>query len=178
MPRPQKHPHALFSLCPENQLAEQVIQEPRNRHLLETLQTEQGETKLALNVGFDIRSKSRSARTLAILGRGDDADIILHGSKISKIQCSFEINLDTKVVMLFHRSFSGSTQVYSTDRPGAMATPFEFPRFRQVVVMDNINEIIEMGGSGPDCVRFRINWHQNQSETMAMIMNERSLPQN
>ncbi|KAL8694296.1 MAG: hypothetical protein Q9224_003592 [Gallowayella concinna] len=160
MPRLQPHPQALFSLYPRGEQAAQVTQDPRNRHLVWKSQTDGGDPTLALDIGFHIRSKSCSSR-----------------ASISKIQCSFEINLDTKVVMLFDRSHAQTTQVYSTNAPDAGATPFESGRPRQVVVMETVNEVIGMGGSGRDLVMFKIAWHQDQSQTMEKIRHKESLPQ-
>ena len=39
----------------------------------------------------------------AIIGRGYDADIQVSSYEISKTQCSFEINLQTRIVMLYDR---------------------------------------------------------------------------
>lgn len=105
MPRP--HPLALFSLRPVcgNERAERTVSHPDNIHHFSTLSGGEG----ALDVGFHIRGKT--SKTLATLGRGVDADIYVEGSSIAKIQCSFEINLDTGVVMLYDRSFAKSTQV-------------------------------------------------------------------
>ena len=105
MPRP--HPLALFSLLPVcgNERAERPVSHPDNIHHVSTLSS----GVEALDVGFHIRGKS--SKTLATLGRGIDADIYVEGSSTAKIQCSFEIDLDTGVVMLYDRSFAKSTQV-------------------------------------------------------------------
>jgi len=103
MPRPRPHPLALFSLEPENERAKNVVAHPCNSHLVSTLRDDGA---IALDIGFNIRSKS--CNTLATLGRGE-ADIILEGSSIAKVQCSFEIDLDTNVVMLYDRSHGQTT---------------------------------------------------------------------
>lgn len=188
MPRRQHHPEALFSLIPANEQAEQATRDLRNDHLAWTYNVDAhgneirgndiGDkaitTKLALDIGFHIRS--RSARTLAILGRGEDADVFIGGSSISKIQCSFEINLDTKVVMLFDRSHAQTTQVDRSQDPRATTTQFEDGRRRQIVVMKHLNEIVRMGGSGRDLVKFEIEWHHDQPQTMQRINRRESLP--
>jgi hypothetical protein len=99
MPRPQPHPLALFSLIPQNARAKDVVAHPCNSHLVSTLRN----GTLALDIGFNIRSQS--CNTLATLGR--NGDIILEGSSIAKVQCSFEIDLDTNVVMLAAARSSG-----------------------------------------------------------------------
>jgi hypothetical protein len=95
----------------------------------------------ALDVGFHIRGKSST--TLATLGRGIEADIYVEGSSIAKVQCSFEIDLYTGVVMFFDRSHGCTTQV-----SGENATPFEHERIRKVLVQKDLNTIIGMGGEG------------------------------
>lgn len=81
---------------------------------------------MALDIGH-IRPRSGDSATLATLGR--DGDVVVEGSNIAKIQCSFEIDLDTKVVMFYDRSNSQTSQVF-----GENATPFEYGRLRRVLV--------------------------------------------
>ncbi len=102
MYRPYPHPLALFSLCPvyENERAERVVSYLDNSHHVLTL----SDSALALDVGFYIHRKS--SKTLTTLGRDLDADIYIKGSSITKIQCSFEIDLDTGAIMLYDRSYS------------------------------------------------------------------------
>jgi hypothetical protein len=141
MPRPP-HPLALFSLIPycENERATRAVAYLDNiRHVL-TLP----DGVEALDIGFHIRGKSST--TLATLGRGVDADIYVEGSSIAKIQCSFEIDLDTGVVMLYDRSFANSTQV-----SGENAMLFERERDeRKVLVQKGLNTIIGIGGERRD----------------------------
>ena len=117
MPRSCPHPGVLFSLRPRSERAKRLVAHPNNAHNVSTL----SDGTLALHVGFHLHGKSST--TLATLGRGVHADIFVEGSDISRVQCSFEIDLDTGVVMLYDRSFANSTQVY-----GEGATPFERER--------------------------------------------------
>jgi len=107
MPRPSPHSLAPFSLRPkpEYERAKRVVAHPDNSHLV-SISPKNG--VLALDVGFHIRGKS--SKSLATLGRGPDADIYVEGFSIAKIQCSFEIDLDTGVVMFCDRLFAKSTQ--------------------------------------------------------------------
>jgi len=136
MPRPP-HPLALFSLVPVrgNKRAEDAVSHTDNIRHVSTISN----STEALDVGFHIRGKSST--TLATLGRGIEADIYLEGSSIAKVQCSFEIDLDTGVVMFYDRSHGRTTQVY-----GDNATPFEHERVRKVLVRKDLNTIIGMGG--------------------------------
>jgi hypothetical protein len=104
MPRPCPHPLALFSLKPVcgNERAERIVAHLCNSHLVSTLR----DGALALDIGFYIRLKS--CNTLATLGRGE-TDIFVEGSSIAKVQCSFKIDLDTNIVMLYNRSHSQTT---------------------------------------------------------------------
>ena len=126
------HPLALFSLIPKdgNERAKRVVSHPDNiRHVSTIFGVE------ALDVGFHIRGKSST--TLATLGRGIEADIYIEGLSIAKVQCSFEIYLDTSVVMFYDRSHGCTTQV-----SGINATPFEHERVRKVLVTNDCNTII------------------------------------
>ncbi|KAH8598558.1 kinase-like domain-containing protein [Bisporella sp. PMI_857] len=166
MPRPP-HPLALFSLFPRdgNERAKRAVAHPDNIRHISTLSN----NVEALDVGFHIRGKSST--TLATLGRGIEADIYLEGSSIAKIQCSFEINLDTGVVMLYDRSHSCTTQVF-----GENAKPFEHNRIRKVLVQKGLNTIIGIGGERRDLVQFELRWHQNPTQTAETVKNYDSLP--
>jgi hypothetical protein len=168
MPRPCPHPLALFSLVPdpENERAKRAVAHSDNSHNVSTL----SDGTLALDVGFHIRGKSST--TLATLGRGVDADIYVEGSSIAKIQCSFEIDLDTGVVMLYDRSFANSTQV-----SGENATPFKRERDeRKVLVQEGLNTIIGMGGERRDLFQFELKWHQDPTKTAETIKGYDALP--
>ena len=131
----------MFSLYPKNDRAKDVVAHPCNSHLVSIFPED---STLVLDIGFNIRSQSRT--TLATVGR-NDTDIILEGSSIARLQCSFEIDLDTGVVMLYDRSNGQTTQV-----SGENATPFEYGRLRRVVVQKELNTILGMGGVECDLV--------------------------
>lgn len=134
MSRPQHHPQALFSLKPINDRARNVIRHPGNSHLRSSL----SDGELVLDVGLTSNIRSQSRNTLATLGR-NDTDIIVEESSIGRVQCSFEINLDSRVIMLYDRSNSQTTQVFGDD-----STPFEYGRLRRIVVQKGLNTIIGM----------------------------------
>lgn len=148
------HPLALFSLKPLNDHAHEVVTHPCNKHLVSILP----DGTPALDIGFNIVSHPHN--TLATLGR-NDTDIFVEGSSISRLQCSFEINLVSKVVMLYDRSNSRTTQVY-----GDNSTPFEPGRRRRVVVQEGLNTIFGMGGGQCDLVKFQIKWHLSPTDTV------------
>ena len=163
MPRPQPHPLALFSLKPLNPRAQNVVAHPCNSHLVSTLP----DGTVVLDIGFNIRSKS--CNTLATLGRGD-TDNFVEGSSIAKMQCSFEINLDTTVVMLYDRSYYQTTQI-----SGENATPFEHGRLRRVVVQKKLSTIIGMGGEERNLMRFKLEWHKDPVQTVKKVKNRESI---
>ncbi|KND88693.1 hypothetical protein TOPH_06734, partial [Tolypocladium ophioglossoides CBS 100239] len=90
-------------LYPFNNRAKSVLAHPSNEHLLAWLNR-----RLVLSIGH-IRPISGDSTTLATLGR--NGDVIVEGYTIAKIQCSFEIDLDTKVVMFCDRSHNQTSQV-------------------------------------------------------------------
>lgn len=167
MPRPRPHPLALFSLRPhpESDRAKDVVAHPSNSHLVSISPIDGA---LALDIGFHIRSKS--CDTLATLGR-HDTDIILEGSSMGRVQCSFEIDFDTGVVMLYDRSNGQTTQV-----SGENATPFEWGRLRRVVVQEKLNTILGMGGVGCHLVQFELEWHQDPTQVVKKIKNHEAQP--
>lgn len=158
MPRSSPHPFALFSLSPiaGNERAKDVINHPRNSQFISTLP----DGSLALDIGFNIRSQFPT--TLATLGRSEAADICLQGARIARIQCCFEIDLDTGVIMLHDKSTSQTTQVY-----GANSMPFEHGRPRRILVQPDFNTIIGMGGVGRNLVMFELVWHSSATQTIA-----------
>ena len=164
MPRSQRHPLALFSLKPLNARARDVVVHSSNIYL----QSMSPDGKVALDVGFNIHPQSQN--TLATLGR-NETDIILEGSAIGRVQCSFEIDLDSKVVMLYDRSNSQTTQVF-----GVNATPFDYGRLRRVVVQEGLNTIVGMGGVGCDLVQFELMWHQGPVDTVKKVKTQEGMP--
>ena len=166
MPRSHPHPRALFSLKPNNGRARDVVAHPCNRHLVSTLK----DGVLALHIGSHIRSKSCNNNTLATLGR-NDTDIILEESSIARMQCSFETDPVSSVVMLYDRSHGQTTQVF-----GENVTPFEHGRIRKVLVQEDLNTVIGMGGVRCNLVQFQLVWHQNPTETVAKVKKQVGMP--
>lgn len=158
-------PKALFSLSPINPKAKATTSDPRNEDRAYKILDggRGGDSTLAIAIGFDIHSRAGNSYTLATLGRGHDVDVYVSGSMISKIQCSFEINLDTKVVLLYDRSTAQTTQVH-----GENATPFQHTREppRRVVIGEELNDIITFGGAARDLVQFGVIWHQTLAEAL------------
>lgn len=159
----------LFSLLPESlddQRAISIIKHVNNRYLFSPMP----DGTPALSIGLNNHRKS--PKTLATLGRGPEADIYVEGPKISRIQCSFEINSDTGVIMFYDRSTACTSQVY-----GANATPFEHGRVpRRILVENDLNTVIGMGGERRSLIRFRLHWYQDQSQTAATIKGHDSVP--
>ncbi|KAL8669344.1 MAG: hypothetical protein Q9168_006060 [Polycauliona sp. 1 TL-2023] len=163
---PNPYPNALFSLLPLNPKAEAVTSHERNENAAYRISDANQAPKYALSIGFHNGSKARDAHTLAVIGRGGDVDIYIEGSSMSKVQCSFELDLDTKVVMLFDRSTAHTTQVY-----GESSTPFQHERLlpRKVVIDRGVNRYIGMGGAARNLIRFELEWHKSEFQTKATI---------
>ncbi|KAL8903846.1 MAG: hypothetical protein Q9171_007257 [Xanthocarpia ochracea] len=163
MPRDHSSP-VLFSLKPHNAKATEVVNSPYNEHLLSRLESD---GSLVLDVHFPVGSGS----TLAALGRGY-VDIMLNYPTISRLQCTFEVNLASKVVMLYDRSVSHTTQIHGTNQ-----YPFEHGRpIRRVVVMPGPNQIISMGGHDRRFVSFEIVWHHEFAEVVRKLRGHNTLP--
>ncbi|KAI0860808.1 kinase-like domain-containing protein [Xylaria cubensis] len=154
------HSLALFSLVPTNDRAIEVLNNPRNKKFVR--ETKDGER--LLDIGH-IRTTSGNASTLATMGR--DGDIILEGNSISKVQCSFEINQETNIIMFYDRSHSQTCQVY--EYPGAETKPFEPGRPRKVVVGPQVNLCIGLGGAHRNLYEFRLKWKDNLQSTMNKV---------
>jgi hypothetical protein len=165
MARP--HSTVLFSLSPVpgNEQAKNAIAHPANSHLVSTSPS----GVLVLDIGFDIHRSSH--KTLATLGRGLQADIHVEGGNISRLQCSFELDLDSGVVMFYDRSHGCTSQVF-----GQNAIPFERGRTRKVLVQRDLNTIIGMGGERHNLVQFNLDWHQNPIQAAEIIGKYGALP--
>ncbi|KAH0832573.1 hypothetical protein FOPE_01142 [Fonsecaea pedrosoi] len=155
----------LFALSAKNHRAERVLSHPENRHLIST----RADGQLTFDIGFPLRGQSPT--TLATLGRGTNADIFVEGSNISRVQCSFEVDLDTGIVMFYDRSHGSTSQVFGKD-----ATPFEFGRPRKVVVQESLNTIIGMGGERCDLFLFELDWRHEPSGTTHAIKRYGAFP--
>jgi len=73
--------------------------------------------------------------------------------------------------MLYDRSHDRITQVFSEN-----ATPFEYERVRKVLVQKGLNTTIGMGGVRCDLVQFKLEWHQDPTQTAETIKNYEALP--
>lgn len=164
MPRPKPHPLALFSLIPINGQARAVVAHPMNEHLVSI----QRDGMLGLDVGH---VRLRPGNVIAILGRGEGADVYIEGPSISKVQCSFEIDPGSNVVMLYDRSHGQTTQVYGED-----AIPFEHGRTRKVVVDVILNTQIRMGGQHGNFVQFKLRWHHCFDDVKEKILSRENIP--
>lgn len=153
------HPLALFTLIARNHEAKNVILAPENAHLISVVKDKENFRHPGLDVGFNFRSKWQSATTttLATIGRGHGADIYISNTHISKIQCYFDFNPDTGIVMIHDVSNSmGPTMKFI----GQNAKSFE-PNRRpwQVAVTPSVNTELAMGGPNRDSYLFELIWH-------------------
>ena len=69
---------------------------------------------------------------------GRSGDVTMKGRNISTIQCPFEIDNETEVVMFYDRSHSQTCQVF-----GGNARPLEFGRPRKVILELWLRSVIE-----------------------------------
>ena len=142
MSDPKPNPLAIFSLKPLNDRAHATVNNPSNRHLVSVL----ADGTRGLDIGYHVRAQSRN--TIASLGR--NADIVVEGASISRLQCSFEVHSATGAVMLYDRSNGQTTQVSSEN-----SIPFQMGRVRRIVIDPQLNTEFGMGGVACDLVRFR-----------------------
>lgn len=158
-------PLAPFSLEPANDRARQEVANPFNKPFVSTRKTAEGEVTV-LDIGH-IRSTCGDEDTLATLGRA--GDILVEGAGISKIQCSFEVNRETGIIMFYDRSHGQTCQVFDAeleDDSKSIVTPFESSRLRRVVVQEGLNPRIGMGGVGRDLVQFLLRWRSNPKQAI------------
>lgn len=153
--RTQHHELDLFALKPINDRARSVVADPQNRHLVSAFVDSKS---TVINVGH-VRSDNGFS-TLATMGRR--GDIVISGSTISRIHCSFELmhkhDTDEMMVMFVDRSPAQSCEV-----SGEYAFPLRYnrdPRVpRQVMIRKDINTVIGLGGTNRNLVMFEIIWY-------------------
>jgi hypothetical protein len=154
MPRSEPHPRALFSLVPLNERAMAVL--ASHGHLVSRISI----GRFGLDVGH---TPSISGEDSNLVTLGCNGDIQLQSPSISKIQCSFEIDMITSVVMFYDISHNQTSQVYGPD-----ATPFEYGRPRTVVVQNKVNTMIGLSGVHRNIFQSQLVWHYETSEAMKM----------
>ncbi|KAI9163550.1 Calcium/calmodulin-dependent protein kinase I [Paramyrothecium foliicola] len=159
---PESRPQALFSLVPLNPRAERVVEHPANGHLVSTLE----DGTRAINIGH-VNPIVGGRTTLATMGRM--GDVFITGADIARIQCSFERDSPTNVIMFHDQSNSRSSRVF-----GDNATPFEPGRPRKVVVNQLLNTQIGFGGARQNLLEFELVWHGDAVDTMEKVQNRES----
>lgn len=138
---------ALFTLVPVNDRAKAELNEGDNEVSKWTDGT----------LGFDVghqASGSGDPSTLVTIGR--NGDIRIKGPSFSRIHCSFEVHKDSKLVLFHDRSSNQSCQVYDVVDD---VHPLEHGRPRKVVVTDEINRRIGIGGEKRDLLLFDLKWN-------------------
>lgn len=116
---------ALFSFVSdlENKQAEYIVSYLDNSYYISIL----SDSILVLDIGFYIYRKL--SKTLVILEQSINIDIYIKSYNIAKIQYSFEIDLDTGIVIFCNRLFAKSNQVF-----GKNTILFEYKYICQVLV--------------------------------------------
>lgn len=88
------HPKTLFHLIPQNEEAFRTLKYEKNKPFVS--RNLQG--NIGLEVGFHVAPRSAGSYIIARLGR--HGDLVLNDVNVSRLHASFEINPETKVVML------------------------------------------------------------------------------
>ncbi|EFX03504.1 serine/threonine-protein kinase-like protein [Grosmannia clavigera kw1407] len=153
------HHLALFSLLPLNAAAAKVVKAKENIGIASILVVD-GVRRHALDIGRT-RTKLGDCGTLATLGRC--GDVVVDEPYISRIQCSFEVNPSSKIVMFCDRSPSQTCEVFG-DEVFSLDRGQGFRGARKVAVTRKINTIIGMGGTGGDLIKFRLVWRTQKDD--------------
>lgn len=119
----------LFYLTPISKQAQDVLKDPENAFLLDRSGPT---TRFAIG---HFESKAGNRTTLVTIGRL--GDIVLRGTGYSRQQCSFQIDLDTHVIMFYDDSRAGTSSVIGPD-----SMPFRPGHSRKVVVQPGLNSVI------------------------------------
>ena len=100
--RPAYQKDALFSLLSLNHAAQLVVSNSQNDYRM----VQQSNGKFSLDIGFHTNNKTDE--TLAILGRGPDADALIVYPQIARIHSSFELVRESGAITLYDRSLNHS----------------------------------------------------------------------
>ncbi|TRX89522.1 hypothetical protein FHL15_009566 [Xylaria flabelliformis] len=150
-----------FALVPINDWAHEALTFPHNRQYLSRLEN----GHLVFDIGHFRSNLADTSSTLATLGR--NGDIVLEGGDISKIQCSFKINLKANVVMFCDESRNYTSKVYG------QYAPLEYGCPRKIVICQGINYIIGIRGVSSDLYQFELIWYQYPLQTAIERVEER-----
>ncbi|KAL4965473.1 kinase-like domain-containing protein [Aspergillus stella-maris] len=145
----------IFYLAAHNERAHEAIRDDQNQHLVT-----QKDCIDVLQVSM-FQFRHDDPTILATLGRGLDADIRVNHQRISRLHCRFEIDAGTKLVIFRDTSLNGNCQVHELNLDAETSYPaFPLPRTRagKVVVMEDMNRVIGMGGLHGDLYQFKIIW--------------------
>ena len=153
------HQDTFFLLVPTNKKARDVVQDQDNSHLVSL----SPENLACFDIGFHIDSQT-SPGTLANFGR-NNCDITLRPTSISRLHCSFEVDLDTGVVM-FH-DFSPSHKTMVSGDPGRNFKKGRLPR--KILVHSGFNEKISMGGTNRNLIEFELQWIAKEEKIKRII---------
>lgn len=152
------HKFVLFFLIPDSESAYQVVNDPNNRHLVSFSR----DGKKGLGIGH-IQSTSRDPDVLATLGR--DGDVTVSGiNMIAREHCQFVLNRGTGAILFHDMSKAESSQVF-----GENSTPFGADNPRHVVVGQDLNTKIGMGGADSNLIMFSLVWHYARAQLKAKL---------
>ncbi|KAG5977504.1 hypothetical protein E4U55_006747 [Claviceps digitariae] len=138
-PDPSRFPtwFCLVDIEPE---AADIIRRPKNTHLLFQLR----DGRLALRINFG--TLHYTGISVATMGRSKDATVYVGRAGTSKIQCCFELDHETNMIMFYDRSSTETTTIsgeYEVWHSAFMRPPF--------------NYLISMGRRGDEAI-FQVLW--------------------
>ncbi|KAK0709148.1 hypothetical protein B0T26DRAFT_874297 [Lasiosphaeria miniovina] len=145
----------VFYLRPLNDRAQAAIENPKNTVHVRLSRT----NERVLSVGHVRSTRGEHRTTLITIGR--DADIVVDGCSIAKIQCSFEIDIEKGLVVFYDRSHLQTSNIL-----GPCATPFQSGSPRNTPLLAGTDTIIGMGGPQSTHVMFELVWYDDRYRTV------------
>ncbi|KAK3380174.1 hypothetical protein B0T24DRAFT_675888 [Lasiosphaeria ovina] len=145
----------VFYLRPLNDRAQAVIENPKNKDHVRLSRT----NERVLSVGHVRSTRGEHRTTLTAIGL--DADIVVDGCSIAKIQCSFEIDIEKGLLVFYDRSHLQTSNVF-----GPCATPFQPGSPRNITLLAGTDTIIGMGGPQSTHVMFELVWYDDRYRTV------------
>ena len=162
---------AILSLVPLNDRAKNTVVHPLNskyRYLARTGRYFDEDIQ-CLALGQFFSGDVNPLTTIATMGY--NGDIKVYGNDIAELHCSFDMNIDTGVVLIHDRS--GGHVTTCSDENAHPTLRLDPNRGRnQVIVSRDVNHQLQLGNVFQPIV-FRIVWHVGEFEALLKYANHR-----
>jgi hypothetical protein len=161
-------PHVLFWLAPQSAPALGCLQDPANQHYVGSVPGVDG---LAFAIGFNCLS--RTPGCLATFGRR--GDIVLSGSRISRVQCEILLHPKTQEILIRDKSSLRNTRVYYHSDPESLYFSDRPGIPRQLVIRHGDAVQLQMSSDNDDLFKFEVLWPPPDPTSLKKLEQEKEV---